>query len=219
MTNNVDPRWAWEPYKPTDKNPWTLQKVGHVYRRAAFGANWRELHAGLELGPDKLIDKLLRGEPGLADFEKETLRWGASIRKANNGLQASEWWLYRMLYTPQPLKEKLALFWHNHFATSNAKVLNAGYMMGQYDLIYQYALGNFAELLQAISKDPAMMVWLDTVQSKKGMPNENYARELMELFSLGIGNYTEQGYPRSGEGVHRLGDQERQVLRQRGPAR
>ncbi len=189
--SNIDPGWAWAPYRPTDKNPWDLRKVGQLYRRAAFGANWRELQEGLELGPDKAIDRLLQGAPGLTDFEKETRRWGSSIRRVNNAPQASEWWLYRMLYTPQPLKEKLALFWHNHFATSNAKVLNAGYMMDQYDLIYRHALGNFAELLHEISKDPAMMIWLDTVQSKKGMPNENYARELMELFSLGIGNYTE----------------------------
>ena len=150
-----------------------------------------ELQVGLDLGPDKLIDKLLKGGDGLAEFEKETLRWGDTIRKVNNGLQSSEWWLYRMLYTPHPLKEKITLFWHNHFATSNAKVLNIAYMMGQYDQMHQHALGKFSELLQEISKDPAMMIWLDTIQSKKGMPNENYARELMELFSLGIGNYTE----------------------------
>jgi uncharacterized protein (DUF1800 family) len=188
---SIDPRWAWEPYRPSDKNPWDLKKVGHVYRRAAFGGNWDELRAGLDLGPEKLISKLLKGGDGAADFEKETLRWGQTIRKTNNPAQASEWWLYRMLYTPHPLREKLSLFWHNHFATSNAKVLNAGYMMGQYDLIYQHALGNFGDLLQGISKDPAMMIWLDTVQSKKGAPNENYARELMELFSLGIGHYSE----------------------------
>jgi uncharacterized protein (DUF1800 family) len=93
---------------------------------------------------------------------------------------------------PHPLREKMTHFWHNHFATSNAKVRNAGYMLGMYDLMSRHALGNFADLLQEMSKDPAMMVWLDTNQSKKGQPNENYARELMELFSLGIGNYTEK---------------------------
>ena len=186
----IDPRWAWDSYQPSAKNPWDLKKVGHLYRRAAFGATWGELQAGLELGPDKLVGNLLLGG-GSEDFEKETLRWGDSIRKINNGPQASEWWLYRMLYSPHPLREKIALFWHNHFATSNAKVLNASYMMEQYGLIYKHALGDFADLLQSISKDPAMLIWLDTIQSKKGMPNENYARELMELFSLGIGNYTE----------------------------
>jgi uncharacterized protein (DUF1800 family) len=115
-----------------------------------------------------------------------------SLSKSNNGLQARAWWLYRMLYSRHPLREKMTLFWHNHFATSNAKVNNADFMLGQHELLYQHALGNFGTLLDDISKDRAMMVWLDTSLSKKGMPNENYARELMELFSLGIGNYSEQ---------------------------
>jgi uncharacterized protein (DUF1800 family) len=96
-----------------------------------------------------------------------------------------------MLYTPHPLREKLTLFWHNHFATSNAKVRNAGYMLDQYALLYRHALDNFGTLLQEMSKDAAMLVWLDGNTNKKGKPNENYARELMELFSLGIGHYTE----------------------------
>ena len=115
-----------------------------------------------------------------------------SIADTNNGVQLRAWWLYRMLYSPHPLQEKLTLFWHNHFATSNAKVQNAGFMLGQYELMRQHALGNFAALLREMSKDPAMLVWLDGRDSKKGNPNENYGRELMELFSLGIGNYTEK---------------------------
>src|SRR5205085_3836341 len=91
-----------------------------------------------------------------------------------------------------PLHEKTTLFWHNHFATSKAKVQNAGYMLTQYRLLYDHALGSFRTLLQEMSFDPAMLVWLDARESKKGNPNENYARELMELFSLGIGNYTEK---------------------------
>src|SRR5207253_4709059 len=82
--------------------------------------------------------------------------------------------------------------WHNHFATSNRNVQNAGFMLRQYELLRRHALGSFRTLLQEMSKDPAMMVWLDTRGSKKGNPNENYARELMELFSLGIGHYTEK---------------------------
>jgi uncharacterized protein (DUF1800 family) len=85
----------------------------------------------------------------------------------------------------------MTLFWHNHFATSNAKVNNAGYMLGQYALLRKYCLGRFAPLVQEMTEDPAMLVWLDTVESTKARPNENYARELMELFSLGLGNYTE----------------------------
>ncbi|HKI34817.1 MAG TPA: DUF1800 domain-containing protein [Gemmataceae bacterium] len=192
MADVPDPRRAWEPYKASAGDPWDLKKVGHLYRRAAFGATWSELEGGVKDGPEKAIDKLLQGGPGQEAFDRETAQLAESIRRANNGQQARAWWLYRMLYSPQPLREKVTLFWHNHFATSNAKVNNAAYMLGQYDLMRQHALGNFRSLLQEMSKDPAMMVWLDTSLSKKGMPNENYARELMELFSLGIGNYTEK---------------------------
>jgi uncharacterized protein (DUF1800 family) len=188
MASNIDPGWAWDVYRPSADAPWDSKKVGHLYRRAAFGATWPELEAGLKDGPQRTIDVLLRGG---STSDALTAQMERSIVQANNGRQASAWWLYRMLYSHHPLREKLTLFWHNHFATSNAKVNNAGFMLGQYALLQRHALGNFRALLQEISIDPAMMVWLDTSQSKKGMPNENYARELMELFSLGIGNYTE----------------------------
>jgi uncharacterized protein (DUF1800 family) len=187
----MDPQWAWAPYRPTAQSPWDLKRVGHLYRRAAFGATWDELEAGLKAGPDSTIDLLLQGRPGQPELDKLTAPLAESITKANSGRQARAWWAYRLLYSPQPLQEKLTLFWHNHFATSDAKVNNAGFMLGQYELMRRHALGSFRSLLLEMSKDPAMMVWLDTSLSKKGMPNENYARELMELFSLGIGHYTE----------------------------
>jgi uncharacterized protein (DUF1800 family) len=189
----IDPRWAWERYRPSREQPWDLRKVGHLYRRAAFGANTTELEAALQAGPDRAIDTLLHGQPGQEAFDRETAPLARSIGQANNGLQATAWWMYRMLYTPHPFREKLTLFWHNHFATSNRKVNNAGYLLGQYELMRRHALGNFRTLLQEMSHDPAMMVWLDTVQSRRQMPNENYARELMELFSLGINNYRRPG--------------------------
>ena len=192
MADAIDPRWAWEPYRSSAQAPWDIQKVGHLYRRASFGATWPELEAGLQAGPEKTIDLLLKGSAPRPDFEEQTAEMARSITQANNGLLARAWWLYRMLLSPHPLREKLTVFWHNHFATSNAKVNNAGFMLGQYALMNRHALGNFRTLLQEMSQDPAMMVWLDTSVSKKGMPNENYAREFMELFSLGIGNYTEK---------------------------
>jgi uncharacterized protein (DUF1800 family) len=192
MGDSIDPRWAWEPYRPTEKEPWDLRKAGHLYRRGAFGADWTELQAAVQAGPETAVEKLLAGGTETEQFEKETAERLPSIIRGNNGNQARAWWLYRMLYTPHPLREKLTLFWHNHFATSNTKVQNAGFMLGQYQLMHRHALGCFHTLLQTLSMDPAMMVWLDTRDSKKGNPNENYARELMELFSLGIGHYTEQ---------------------------
>ena len=97
-----------------------------------------------------------------------------------------------MLQGGHPLREKMTLFWHNHFATSLAKVQDPALMFRQNGLLRQHALGRFGPFLQAMSKDPAMLVWLDSNTNVKGRPNENYARELMELFSLGVGHYTEQ---------------------------
>jgi uncharacterized protein (DUF1800 family) len=192
-TVKIDPQWAWEPYRPSDKAPWDLRRAGHLLRRATFGASWHDLQTALKAGPEKALDGLLKGGPKQDEFEEGMQSLAEFIAKGNNGQQLRGWWLHRMLYNPHPLREKLTLFWHNHFATSNAKAgMNARFMLGQYELMRRHALGHFGPLLQEMSKDPAMMVWLDTRDSKKGNPNENYARELMELFSLGIGHYTEQ---------------------------
>ena len=187
----IDPRWAWEPYQPSDQSPWDIRKVGHLYRRAGFGATWTELEAGQKAGPEKAIEQLLQGGPGQDKVDSVADFLAREATKSNNDQHARAWWLYRMLFTSHPLREKLTLFWHDHFATSNSKVQNVGFMLGQYELMHRHALGSFRELLQEMSKDPAMMIWLDTRLSKKGKPNENYAREVMELFSLGIGHYTE----------------------------
>ncbi len=134
----------------------------------------------------------VKGSDSLEEFDQRMQPLADTIARGNDAGTCAAWWLTRMLYTPHPLQEKITLFWHNHFATSNAKVQSARFMLGQYALLRKHALGNFARLLQEMSYDPAMLVWLDGRGSKKGNPNENYARELMELFSLGIGHYTEQ---------------------------
>jgi uncharacterized protein (DUF1800 family) len=110
----------------------------------------------------------------------------------DGGDELRSWWLYCMLHGGHPLREKLTLFWHNHFATSLAKVLDPQLMFRQNCLLRAHALGRFGPLLQEMSRDPAMLLWLDSNSNVKGRPNENYARELMELFSLGVGNYTEK---------------------------
>jgi uncharacterized protein (DUF1800 family) len=191
-TKKIDPRWAWARYRPSDRAPWDIRRVGHLYRRAAFGARMAELEAGLKKGPDKTIESILAGGSGQAAFDKRMAPLGETLARYNNGASLRAWWLARMLYTPHPLQEKMTLFWHNHFATSNAKVQNARFMLDQYTLLRKHALGSFATLLKSMSYDLAMLVWLDGRGSVKGSPNENYARELMELFALGIGNYTEK---------------------------
>ena len=189
--DKVDPERAWQPWEPGAKDPFNLKWAGHLFRRAGFGASHRDLTAAVEKGLPATLARIVEGEEGAKDRERLLLSVGDKMVSDDKPEELRGWWVYSMIHTAHPLREKMTLFWHNHFATSNAKVNNAGYMLGQYDLMYRHALGNFRMLLQEMSKDPAMMVWLDTSLSKKGMPNENYARELMELFSLGIGKYTE----------------------------
>ncbi len=102
------------------------------------------------------------------------------------------WWAERMLDTERPLEEKMALFWHGHFATAENKVRDYRKMLGQIDMFERHATGNFRELLVAVAKDPGMLYYLDAGVNVKGAANENFAREVMELFTMGVGNYTEQ---------------------------
>src|SRR4029450_7559335 len=106
--------------------------------------------------------------------------------------QLPAWWLYRMLGTSDPGLEKLTLFWHGHFATSAAKVDRPRLMLAQNDLLRTHARGKFEAMVRAVSRDPAMLVYLDSTSNRRIRPNENYARELLELFCLGVGNYTER---------------------------
>jgi uncharacterized protein (DUF1800 family) len=189
---SIDPRWAWQPYLPSKEAPWDLPRVGHLYRRATFGATYSELEAGLKAGPEALIAQLLQGGTGQAEFDAEMAPLAKNLARYNDVAHLRAWWLSRMLHSPNPLQEKITLFWHNHFATSFAKVQSTRFMLAQYELLRRHALGHFSEMLREMSSDPAMLIWLDGRDSKKGNPNENYARELMELFSLGIGHYTEK---------------------------
>jgi len=113
-------------------------------------------------------------------------------QQVRRGLELRAWWVQEMLATPSPLTERMTLFWHNHFVSSQQKVRFARLMYAQNATLRANALGNFATLLHAASKDPAMLIYLDVAQSRKGQPNENFAREVMELFTLGEGRYTEQ---------------------------
>ncbi|HEX3315775.1 MAG TPA: DUF1800 family protein, partial [Gemmataceae bacterium] len=186
----IDSAWAWQPYRPTATSPWDLKKAGHLHRRAGFGADLGELESTVAAGPERAVDRLLEGRPDPAGDALWATMSHATAQN-NAGDQLAALWLYRMLYATHPFRERLTLFWHNHFATSNLKVQNAGFMLGQYETLRRNALGDFRTMVGDISRDPAMLVWLDTIRSTRRQPNENYARELMELFTLGIGNYTE----------------------------
>jgi len=193
----LDPAHEWEPWRPTATDPWGLKWAGHLYRRAAFGGSWTELQTAIKAAPDATVRRLLAGGPGRAEFDQlmDAVAPGGDLRQFSQGDPREDalesWWLHRMILSPHPLQERMTLFWHGHFATSIAKVRLPALMRDQNVLFRQHALGKFAVLVQAVSKDPAMLVWLDSNTNVRGKPNENYARELMELFCLGVGHYTE----------------------------
>jgi uncharacterized protein (DUF1800 family) len=189
--DRVDPVRAWQPWQPDDNQPWSLRWAGHLYRRAAFGATLDELRQAVKDGPKVTLDRLLAGDPDAKQYESLIADTGASIAKGNDESALRGWWLYVMLNSGQPLREKLTLFWHNHFATSIAKVRSTEAMHAQNQTLRRHALGKFGPMLADMSRDPAMLVWLDSNRNIKGQANENYSREVMELFTLGVGQYTE----------------------------
>src|SRR5688572_13303324 len=112
-------------------------------------------------------------------------------KQVRMGLELRGWWLREMVATPSPLTERMTLFWHNHFVSAQPKVRYTQLMYRQNVLLRRHALGRFDELLHAIAKDPAMLIYLDSATNRRGSPNENFAREVMELFTLGEGHYSE----------------------------
>lgn len=129
-------------------------------------------------------------EEGLARLRLERQRRQSEDRGQMRQIQ--QWWLTRLIETPRPLEEKMTLFWHGHFATSYRTIEDSYHMFVQNNLYRAHAVGNFGSLMHEVIRDPAMLEYLDNNDSRKNKPNENLARELMELFGLGVGNYAEQ---------------------------
>jgi uncharacterized protein (DUF1800 family) len=182
----------WAPFEPTDRDPWDAGKVAHLHNRAGFGATRADIMRDLKDGPETSVDHFLRPRALTADEQGilDSLRQG--VLDSGDADRMKAWWLYRVLYDPDPLREKMTLFWHSHFATSNRKVNSIPLMLTQNELFRKHALGPLADLLGAVVSDGAMLVWLDGAGSKKEKPNENFGREFLELFTLGVGHYTEK---------------------------
>jgi uncharacterized protein (DUF1800 family) len=187
-----DPGWAWAPYQPDDRRPWDLRRAGHLYRRAAFGADWDQLQQALSDGPQRAVEKLLHPGPDVAAFNQTYDEYEAAATDSGSADALRAWWLRRMIHTPHPLLEKMTLFWHGHFAVSDAKVKSALLMRDYVRLLRSQALGRFEPLLKAVSHDPAVLLGLDSQANRKAQPNQNYARALLEHFSLGPGHYREE---------------------------
>src|SRR5438309_249682 len=158
---NRDPAEAWKPWQPSAADPFNLKWAGHLYRRAGFGANLEELRTAVERGLSTTLDLLLHGDKRAAKRAELLDQTGTAIARSSEPESLRGWWLYAMLHSGHPLREKMTLFWHNHFATSIAKVRDAELMMRQNQLLRRHALGKFRPLLAAISQDPAMLLWLD----------------------------------------------------------
>lgn len=188
--DSIDPAWAWQPWTPSTEEPWDRRRAALFFRRAAFGASAVEIDHALEGSFEKLLDDVFSAGKS-TEFEEQSAAIAKSVLATGDAQQLARWWIHRMLYSPDTLREKLTLFWHGHFATGAEKVLDAQLMYEQNELLRKLALGDFRETVQSISKDPAMLIYLDSVTNRKAHANENYARELMELFCLGEGNYTE----------------------------
>ncbi len=185
----VDPARAWAPYEPDAARPWNLCRAGHLYRRAAFGATWDELQRAVRDGPAQSIDRLLRPGADAAAFNRDCDEDEAGSESVD-ALRA--WWLRRMILTPHPLLEKMTLFWHSHFGIAMARVESAGLVHKHVQLLRRHALGRFQPMLEEVTRDPATLLGLEAAANRKALPNEHYARGLMEVFTLGPGRCPEQ---------------------------
>lgn len=196
---------------------WNAETTAHLFNRGGFGATPQEIQkwttAGLDAAVSYLVDYDKTPDPTVAldwakpdpgrraeqmemrmatEDQKREMRKARAREEVVRTLELRDWWLRRMAFGPRPLEEKMTLFWHGHFATSIEKVKDPYLMWLQNETLRRNALGSWEVMLQEISKDPAMLIWLDNARSNKNQPNENYAREVMELFSLGEGHYTEK---------------------------
>lgn len=203
--------------EPLPPGQWDRVKLAHLLNRTGFGATPGEVDAWSNLTCAQAVDRLVDWEStpdplvppawindvdSLLEKREEYRRLPEAERREKvkevqkelrrNLEDLRTWWLEAMWRTPRPLQEKLALFWHGHFATSAEKVKQPWFMWKQNQLFRENANGNFRKLLVEVARDPAMLIWLDGRQNKAGAPNENFARELMELFTLGEGHYTEK---------------------------
>lgn len=166
--------------------------IAHLMRRAGFGANREQIGMHANAGYQSTVEALLY--PGEEDRMDDHLirRFHPELSGMMGPNAPGQNWLYRMATTSAPLREKMALFWHGIFATGYAKVIHGKALSDQTRMFRTFGMGSFKDLLIQLSKDPAMIIWLDNQDNHNGAINENFGRELLELFTMGVGNYTER---------------------------
>ena len=166
------------------------REISHLLRRAGFGATPGEMDRYLEMDYSEVVDELLNA-PGTSTMPDDVIFRMFPEYHASLGVDACANWAYRMVSTDSPLEEKITLFWHGIFATGNDKLNNPLVLLNQIDTFRRNGMGRFDDILLDLSRDPAMLIWLDNQTNHKDSINENYGREILELFSMGVGNYTE----------------------------
>ncbi|MCH7714451.1 MAG: DUF1800 family protein, partial [Chloroflexi bacterium] len=170
-----------------------LALMAHLMRRAGFGANREELTRLADKGYEAVVEELI-DPPATMPAGKTAmlLRYQpGSLLPGGTPNPGQYNWLYHMITTQRPLHEKVALFWHHVFATGNAKVDNCDQMLEQLVMFRKFGMGNYRDMLLEVSRNPAMIFWLDNNENHRDAVNENWGRELLELFSMGVSNYTE----------------------------
>jgi uncharacterized protein (DUF1800 family) len=166
--------------------------IAHLLRRAAFGGTATELRNYSNLGYEEVVDQLLDAHDTTSIPQDIIRRYHIDMSDLRTRPSSSGNWLYHMVTTDAPFVEKVNLFWHRVFATGQTKLIQGKAMSTQLDMLREHGLGKFDNLLLQLSKDPAMILWLDNQDNHKDSINENYGREILELFSMGVGNYTEE---------------------------
>ena len=165
--------------------------MAHLLRRAGFGATADELDRYMSIGYEAAVEALLTQTDSEALPDDLIRRYHVDQSDLRSGPAAAARWVYRMVNTDAVLREKMCLFWHRIFATAATKLIQARMVTNQVDMFRTYGMGSFRELLVRLSRDPAMLMWLDNQDNHKDSINENFGREILELFSMGVGNYTE----------------------------
>ena len=170
-----------------------LSLMAHLMRRAGFGANREELERLEDKGYEAVVEELIDPPESMrAGKTAMLLRYQPGCLLPGGTPNPGQYnWLYHMITTQRPLHEKVALFWHHVFATGNAKVDNCDQMLEQLVMFRKFGMGSYKELITEVSKNPAMIFWLDNNENHRDAVNENWGRELLELFSMGVSNYTE----------------------------
>jgi uncharacterized protein (DUF1800 family) len=186
-----------EPYIPDATKPWNALRAGHLLRRTGFGLSWDRLQAALVSNPAALVDSMLQSAqqpspPGswVTQQPFPQLDQAAISQYYVWVRDMQEWWFNLMMKPETMLRENMTLFWHNHFVSEFLTVYVTQWMYNQNQLYRTYAFGDFRELTKRVTVDTAMLMYLNGAQNNSGNPNENYARELLELFTLGVGAYT-----------------------------